>query len=52
MVCTDDGEEPAVVAFSENGRIIEVLSHESLPIRAAQWHLERMTGAHRYAHEG
>ena len=46
------GEGLAAAAFSENGSVIEALEHESLPIRAVQWHPERMTGAHRYDPEG
>lgn len=46
------GEGLAAAAFSENGRVIEALEHESLQIRAVQWHPERMTGEPRYDPEG
>lgn len=46
------GEGLKAAAFSENGRVVEAIEHESLPIRAVQWHPERMTGGPRYDAEG
>ncbi|OUO94300.1 gamma-glutamyl-gamma-aminobutyrate hydrolase family protein [Cloacibacillus sp. An23] len=46
------GEGLKASAFSENGRVIEALEHETLPIFAVQWHPERMTGAVRYDEKG
>lgn len=46
------GEGLKAAAFSENGRVIEALEHETLPIFAVQWHPERMTGAARYDEKG
>lgn len=39
-------------AWDESGRLIEAFSHEALPIWAAQWHPERMTGRERLTREG
>jgi len=36
------GKGLKAVAWSENGKIIEGIEHESLPIFAVQWHPERM----------
>ena len=39
------GEGLKAVAWSENGKIIEGIEHESFPIFAVQWHPERMVNS-------
>lgn len=39
-------------AWDQSGRLVEAFSHETLPIWAAQWHPERMTGRERITPEG
>lgn len=41
------GDSLIPIAFSENGKIIEAIQHENLPIIGVQWHPERMIGDNR-----
>ena len=42
------GDGLRVTVTAEEGRIIEAVEHETLPVFAVQWHPERQTGEHPY----
>jgi len=42
------GDGLRAVVTAEDGRIIEAVEHETLPVFAVQWHPERQTGEHPY----
>ncbi len=46
------GKGLKAAAYAADGKIVEAVEHEHLPIVAVQWHPERMTGEVRYDAEG